>query len=170
MAADTRQNNYHALWKQRVDKGTHHVVLFVEICARWQKKKIISSISKQQRNLKLHGNYTPNIIYPRMLQFVKIALEFLTSGRAKEMSSYNQEQQSTFKWHGWWSWGCQGDLEAGKASSPRAIYPVLNEHHDLCFILHQPTAKGRNHVTSMKQPLLPCSSFMYLRCSFGIAF
>lgn len=34
-----------------------------------------------------------------MLQFVKIALEFLTSGRAKEMSSYNQEQQSTFEWH-----------------------------------------------------------------------
>lgn len=32
-----------------------------------------------------------------MLQFVKIALEFLTSGLAKEMSSYNQEQQYT--WH-----------------------------------------------------------------------
>lgn len=34
-----------------------------------------------------------------MLQFVKIALEFLTSGYANDMPYYNQYQQCRSKWH-----------------------------------------------------------------------
>lgn len=52
-----------------------------------------------------------------MLQFVKIASEFLTSGRAKEMSSDNQEQQFTFKWHD----GAEALREIWKQGRPASL-------------------------------------------------
>lgn len=52
----------------------------------------------------------------------------LTSGRAKEMSSYNQEQKSTFKWHD----GAESLGEIWKQGRPasQVQLPVLNERHD----------------------------------------